>query len=104
MKRDHSESILLDEQHQISLDELFELSDLSLEELRHLVACGALVPDNPTDKTLYFSSRCLVSIRTLCRLKNDFDLESNAFALTLVFLERIRVLELKIREFEASNH
>jgi chaperone modulatory protein CbpM len=97
---DHSELTWLDENHYVSLNELVELSGLSLGELQHLIESGALVPISPTEekssRDWYFSSHCLVSIRTLSRLKQDFELEQNALSLMLVFLERIRMLEHKL--------
>lgn len=110
MNIEHTELMWLDEQHEVSLDELVELSGLSLQELQLLVESGALVPNlvpnslvpnNLASDTWHFSSHCIVSIRTLSRLKQDFELEQNALGLMLVFLERIRTLEFKLREL---NH
>lgn len=103
MNIDFSELIWLDDQHQVSLDELIELSGLTQQELHHLVESGALVPNNPADDVWQFNSHCVVSIRTLSRLKQDFELEPNAFALTLIFLERIRTLELQLRDTERTK-
>ena len=109
MNIEHTELMWLDEQHEVSLDELVELSRLSLQELQLLVESGALVPNlvpnslvtnNLTSDTWHFSSHCIVSIRTLSRLKQDFELEQNALGLMLVFLERIRKLEFKLRELD----
>jgi chaperone modulatory protein CbpM len=104
---EHSELIWLDEYHEISLDELVELSGLSLEELRHLVESGALIPNNLTEDKLsdswHFNSHCVASIRTLSRLKHDFELEPNALGLMLVFLERIQTLEFKLRELDYTK-
>ena len=101
------ELMWLDEHHEVSLHELIELSGLSQQELTMLVENGALTPNNATvDKpsdTWQFNSHCLVSIRTLSRLKQDFELEPNALGLTLVFLERIRTLEFKLRAFDHTN-
>jgi len=102
MNIDFTELVWLDHQHEVSLDELAELSGLAQEELRQLVDSGALTPINPDEKQWSFSGQCVVSIRTLSRLKQDFELEPNAFALTLVFIERIRALELKLQEL--SSH
>ncbi|MES2502750.1 MAG: chaperone modulator CbpM [Pseudomonadota bacterium] len=87
------ESILLDEQHEVSLNELAEFSGLSPEELYQLVDSGVLIPINPEAAIWHFNSHYVISIRTLCRLKQDFELESNSLALMLTFLERIRILE-----------
>ena len=100
MKVEYSESILLNEHNEISLTELAELSGISLEELDHLVDSGALTPNNPTDSILHFNSRCVLSIRTLYRLKKDFELEANALSLMLVFLERIRLLEYQLSKHQ----
>ena len=101
MMVEHSELMWLDEQHEVSLDELVELSGLSLQELQLLVESGALVPKNQAAETWHFSSHCIVSMRTLSRLKQDFELEQNALSLMLIFLERIHTLEFKLREL---NH
>jgi chaperone modulatory protein CbpM len=93
MNIEYFESILLDERHEIPLNELAELSGLSLEELHQLVDSGVLKPNNPTEAIWHFNSNCVISIRMLSRLKQDFDLESNALGLMLVFLERIQTLE-----------
>lgn len=97
MNIEHSELIWLDEQHEVSLDELVELSGLSRHDLQQLVEIGALMPNNLISDNLHFSSHCIVSMRMLSRLKQDFELEQNALGLILVFLERIRELESKLR-------
>lgn len=98
MNIDFTELVWLDHHHEVSLDELAELSGATQKELRQLVDSGALIPINPDEERWSFSGHSVVSIRRLCRLKQDFELEPNAFALTLVFLERIRTLELKLQE------
>lgn len=106
MNIEQTELLWLDEHHDVSLDELIELSGLTQAELQQLVESGALIPnnpDNPTPDTWHFSSHCLVSIRTLSRLKHDFELEPNSLGLTLVFLERIRTLEFQLRGLEHSK-
>lgn len=96
MNVEYSESVLLDEQHEISLSELAELSGLPSEELYQLVDSGVLLPNNPVEAIWHFNSHYVISIRTLSRLKQDFELESNSLGLMLVFLERIRVLEQQL--------
>ena len=103
MNNENSELIWLDEQHEVSLDELVELSGLSLQELQLLVESGALLPNNSAAETWQFSSHCVVSIRKLSRLKQDFELEQNALGLLLVFLERIRVLEFKLQHKDHTS-
>lgn len=109
MNIDETELIWLDEQHEISMDELIALSGLTEAEVRQLVESGALTPttpDKPNTNTWSFSSHCIVSVRKLSRLKHDFELEQNALGLTLIFLERIRTLEYQLRDLEhaATKH
>lgn len=101
MNNDHTEFMWLDEHHEVSLDEIIQLSGLTQDELHRLVESGALIPNNPTDDSWRFNSHYLVSILTLSRLKHDFELESDSLALTLVFLERIRTLEFQLQR---SDH
>ncbi len=96
MQIEHSELLWLDEQHEVSLDQLAELSALTQEELHQLVESGVLIPNNLTGGIWYFNSHCLVSIRKLSRLKQDFDLDANTLGLILAFLERIRMLEQQL--------
>jgi chaperone modulatory protein CbpM len=97
MNPEYSELVWLDESHEVTLEELAKLSGLTQQELRLLVDNGALVPNNPEAESWQFSSHCIVSIRTLSKLKQDFELEPNAFSLILVFLERIRKLEVRLQ-------
>lgn len=123
MHMETSEVVFLDEHHEVSMLELVELSGLTAQDLQHLVEIGALIPNNLaasdlapnnlvlnrpsvddlTISELRFSSHTLVSIRTLSRLKSDFELEQNALGLMLVFLERIRRLELQLHGLEGAK-
>lgn len=104
MNVEHSQFVWLDEQHEVSLEGLAALSGLSLEELQLLVESGALAPISPKEESppedWQFNSQCIVSIRTLSRLKRDFELEPNSLGLMLAFLERIRILESKLRALD----
>jgi len=108
MKIDQTELIWLDEHHEVSMDELLALTGLTSEALQHLLEIGALVANNQNEvdmatSELRFSSDSVVSIRTLSRLKADFELEQNSLGLMLVFLERIRKLELQLRGVENTQ-
>ena len=98
MSLDYSELIWLDENHEVSLDELATLTGFTRQELYQLVESGALVPNNKIADEWNFNSLHIVSVRTLLRLKKDFELEPNALSLTLVFLERICKLEAQLSE------
>jgi chaperone modulatory protein CbpM len=98
MTLDNSELTWLDEHHEVSFDDLAELSGLSVQEILQLVESGALIPSKPdaTSTMWVFSSHSVISIRKLSRLKHDFELEPNALSLVMIFLERIRILELEL--------
>ena len=106
-----ADSIVLNEHHTLSFDELIALSGLSQSELQQLVENGVLTPehlietslDNINISTWHFSSHHLASIRTLFRLKRDFELEENSLSLILLFLERIRTLEAQLQHLECSS-
>jgi chaperone modulatory protein CbpM len=108
MQVESTELIWLDDQHEVSMTELIELSGFTQEELLHLLEIGALSANNSVEadfvpSELRFSGHCLISIRTLSRLKSDFELEQNALGLMLVFLERIRLLELQVQGLENAK-
>lgn len=101
------ESILLSENAQLSLKLLAELSGLTQQELQLLIDNGALIPNQTSEisglNTLNFNSHYLISIRKLYRLKQDFELDANSLSLTLIFLERVRILELQLHHLTSHT-
>jgi len=114
MKIELTEAQWLDEPDEISFDDLAELSGLSPELLRELVEYGALAPINtqasinaevPIDVELAqwrFSADCIVAVRTVGRLHEDFDLDANALSVALTLIERIRGLEAQLQELQTQ--
>jgi hypothetical protein len=103
MKIDLTDLIWLDEQHEISLAELADISGLTERELHELVENGVLVPCDSSKVPWTFSSTYIVTTQKACRLRNDFDLDLNALALTLMFLDRIHKLEAQLRELQIQQ-
>ncbi len=103
----NDESLLLNESVQLSLKSLAELSGLTQKDLQLLIDSGALIPTPITttssSNTLNFNSHYLISIRKLIRLKQDFELETNSLGLMLIFLERVRVLELQLHHLTSHT-
>ena len=93
---------LLDEHGELSFIELAELSGLSPEDLQELVDYGAILPTNPGDATICFAARWVVTARTACRLRQDFELNTDGVALALSLLARIRELEAQICDLRAQ--
>ena len=102
MNAERADALWLDERHEVSFSELAESSGLSDAELRELVDYGALVPTNLRSVHWTFSGDCVVAVRTACRLRNDFELDPHALALTLKFVVRIRELEAQLRDLRAQ--
>jgi chaperone modulatory protein CbpM len=101
-----TEAVWLDERQQFSLAELADLSGLSEGDLRQLIDYAALLPvdaaADPGAAEVRFSADCLVTARTACRLRSDFDLDAGGLALTLTLLNRIRDLEAQLRTLSAQ--
>lgn len=98
---DLTDVIWLDEQQQVSFEELEQLSGLTRPELNELVENGALIP--ASSEPLTFNSSYIVTVRTVRRLREDFELDLNALSLSLRLLDRIHDLESQIRELRSSS-
>ena len=102
MESEPIETAWMNEHTEVTLEELAALSGLPDAMLRELVECGALAPANPEGVQWTFSARCVVTMRTAGRLRNDFELDANALALALSFLERIHELESQLHAVRAQ--
>lgn len=87
---------------QVTLGELAALSGLPEDMVCELVECGALAPAGPTRVQWTFSARCVVTMRAVGRLRNDFELDANALALALSLVERIHELESQLHAAKAQ--
>lgn len=103
MNIEYTELTWLDDHHPLSLNDLVALSGMSVDEIHHLVDSGAITPIDPAAEPWHFNSQMLVSIRTLSRLKHDFELEPNSISLILVFLERLRLLESELHTLKSRH-
>jgi chaperone modulatory protein CbpM len=102
MRIELSELTWLEEQRDVTLAELAELSGFSEEELRELETCGAIAPVDPGGTPPKFGMQCIVATRTAYRLRNDFELDAQGLAVALALLERIGTLEAELRELRAQ--
>jgi len=102
MRVELTELYWLEEQRDVTLAELAELSGFSEAELLELEAGGAIAPVNPDAVPHQFSARCIVATRTAYRLRNDFELDTEGLAVALALLERIGSLESELRELRAQ--
>ena len=102
MKVELTEALWLDERQELSLTELAELSSLSEAELRELADVGVIAPVDQDAAQPIFRMDCIVTARTACRLRTDFELDARGLALALILLNRIHDLEVQLRDLNAQ--
>ena len=102
MKIEPNDAQWLHEHAEVSLEELAELSGLAPELLRELVDYGALVPVDVHSAHWSFTSDCVVIVRTVSRLRADFDLDANALSVALNLVERIHGLEAQLLDLRSQ--
>lgn len=96
----------LDSRETVGLAELSRACGMSPDELCELVDYGALVPLAPATPGNLFSAGCIVQLRTVSKLRLDFDLDLFTAAVLMGYLERIDALERQVRSLQAmaSSH
>lgn len=102
MKTESNDAQWLHERAEVSFEELTELSGLAPELLRELVDYGALVPVDVHAALWSFATECVVAVRTVSRLREDFDLDTSALSVALNLVERIHVLEAQLQELQSQ--
>jgi chaperone modulatory protein CbpM len=101
VKLELTEAVWLDERGAVTLLELAECSGFAEAELRELVELGALEPVDIDAPEWHFSAQCISSARAACRLRNDFELDSQGLALVLSLLDRVQELEAALQRLNA---
>lgn len=89
----------LEEERVIAQEELLVASGLAREELVELVEFGVL---EPAGDARSFPGQALRQARRAARLRDDFGLNAPGMALALAYLERIDLLERRLRELECQ--
>jgi chaperone modulatory protein CbpM len=109
MKIEMTEVRWVDQHGACTLHELVEASQLSAEELRELVELGVLQPlqaagpESPAPGAEpRFAAECLVTVRAVRRLRQDFDLDAHGVSVALALIERIESLERQLRALRAQ--
>lgn len=102
MKTEHTEAVWLTEDTRFTLTELAELAGIPEAEVRELVEYGAVTPVDPDSPSWIFNGKCLLTIRTACRLRVSFDLEPHGVALIVSLLDRIHDLEAELGSLRAQ--
>ena len=106
MRIEISDAQWLHEHPEVTLGELAELSGLSSDLLIELVDYGALAPieaQTPAPPIEWrFSADCVLAVRTVSRLRGDFDLDANALSVAFMLIERIQELEGRVRALQCQ--
>lgn len=91
---DLSDAVWLEHSQLISFDELSQHCGLTALELQQLVEHGAL---RAATQDARFETATIGLLRTLCRLKQDFELDFNAMCISLTLLHKIHYLEQQLQ-------
>jgi chaperone modulatory protein CbpM len=103
MRVELTEIIWLDNSNDLALSELATQSGLSESELRELVDYGVIAPIDREAVPPRFPAEAIAVARTACRLRRDFELDTQALALALTLLARIRELEDELHDLRARS-
>lgn len=102
MKIELTEVLWIDQYQELSLADLAKLSGLSEAELSELVDCDAIMPINTNSTEWIFDAGCLVAAKTACRLRNDFELDTQGLSVALTLINQIHHLEMQLHDLRAQ--
>jgi len=99
---DHDDAVWVHSERRVTLVQLSEACGLPQEVLRELVELGSLNPADPQSGEWDFDPGCVNCLRRAARLGRDLELEVEAIALALSFLQQIERLEAEVRSLRAE--
>jgi chaperone modulatory protein CbpM len=91
----------LDANETISVQELCRSCSLTRDELEELVGYGVLEPVQAAGEDTLFRADYVPLLRTATRVGRDFDLDVFTVGLLLGYLNRIDVLERRVKTLQA---
>jgi chaperone modulatory protein CbpM len=80
---------------------LAEVSGLSQADIDELVEMGVIVPVDAPAQPQSFYLRCVVTVKTARRLRDDFELDRNGMVLALTLMQRIDALNEELDALRA---
>ena len=84
----------------IAWEEFIQITDSTPERVIELVDMGWLLPDKTADAALIFRPADAYRLRKLERLCLDFELNTVAGSIIVDLIERVDVLERRLRELQ----
>lgn len=103
MKQNILDGTLLDEQTELSLNDLCCACSRSAEWVIELVEVGVLEPISYQQTQWQFSGYSLQRARIAMRLQRDLGINFAGIALALDLLEDIKTLESQLRHFKSAS-
>lgn len=103
MNMDTPHLMWLDSRETLDISELAHISGMNTAELNELISYGALAPRDAAHAEWRFSASYVTPLRTASRLRRDFDLDLFTVVLLLDYLDRIDVLEERIRTLQSQR-
>lgn len=101
MTQEQAEWRWLDTRETITLSELSDCCGMSEAELDELVDYCALVPATPINQQRAFSAHWVAPLRSVSKMRADFDLDIFTVAILLGNLNRIEALERQVHSLQA---
>lgn len=98
---EQTEWLSLDASARISLAELAQCCGLTMTELDELVDYKALTPLDGVTPERVFGAHWVVPLRTVAKLRVDFDLDLFTVAMMLGQFDRIAQLEQQVQSLQA---
>ncbi len=95
-------AVWLNETQFCTLDDLAQLSGLSLAELKDLISVGVIEAKSTDDDHVIFQQHYVVVARTAKRLRDDFELDHHGLAVAVHLLQRIQELEGQLSSAQAQ--
>ena len=106
MKIEVTEVHWIDQHGACSLRELAEAGRVSEDELRQLLELGVVHPlagaADASGGGPRFAADCLVTMRSVRRLREGFELDAHGVSVALALLERVEQLERQLRALRAQ--
>jgi len=93
----HASICILEEQTELSLDDLCHACAIDAQRIAELVDIGVLEPVGQEPARWQFGGASLQRARTALRLQHDFDIDLAGAALALDLLDEIESLRMRLR-------